>query len=90
MNPDDFINRDFKNQEFYIDQGVYQLQLLRLNIEQKYYLINLMANQIRIQCKIDNSEISDDEVTDRINEKLKNMEESINSEFNSRLADILK
>tara|TARA_R100000697_G_scaffold52569_1_gene65834 strand:- start:629 stop:901 length:273 start_codon:yes stop_codon:yes gene_type:complete len=90
MNTDDFINKDFKNQEFRIDQGVYQLQLLRLNIENKYYLINLMANQIRIKGKLDKMDISDEEVNSQVMVKLEKIEESINMEYNHRLADILK
>ena len=89
MTPEDFINQDFNNMKFELNMGVLEITQIKLGIENKWYSLSIMKNQIKILEYLKNGSIDEEKVIEIMDSKLKDLDEHIQKEFNDKFASII-
>jgi hypothetical protein len=88
MTPEDFLNKDFNKMQFSLDPGRLELVKIRLALENKWYSLSIMKNQIRILEFLKNGNIDEENVKELFGGKLKSLDDEIQKELADKFAFI--
>jgi uncharacterized protein YktB (UPF0637 family) len=88
MTPEEFLNKDFSKMKIELNPGRLETTKVKLAIENKWYSLAIMKNQIRILEFLQNGTITEDKIEELYNKKLKALDEHIQQEISDKFAFI--
>ena len=88
MTPEEFLNKDFSKMKLELNPGRLETTKVKLAIENKWYSLAIMKNQIRILEFLQNGTITEDKIEELYNKKLKALDEHIQQEISDKFAFI--
>lgn len=88
MTPEDFLKQDFNDMEFELNQGRLEIAKLSLAIENKWYSLSIMKNQIKILEHLKNGHIDEDKIIEIMESRLSDLDQSIQKELAEKFATI--
>lgn len=88
MTPDDFLKQDFNKIEFHLNPGRLELTKIKLAIENKWYTLSVMKNQLKILEYLKNGKIDEEKITELMTDRLNELDKEVQTELTEQIAFI--